>query len=284
MSGSMDTTFGNTLRMVMYNRFVWECLLEVEKENYDLDGQGDDFDVYHDGSIENERIYKAYYTVWGKNKTGCHGLGQILKYLKFGTIADTTFCSTECFYCDKCQSYRIVRQLERFITLNQWSKTLLSLSNHDQAFFLTSLCKANELWIGQLDIFKQANQWLDYNVHLPSKTIAGKPKKMLPVDPVFDFMKEDLPAIHMKLLDIDPSYRYSMLDRISPKGDCCNKAFREQVLTMRYGLEPSEIDGICQKISNTPKGMSVVLIPELIDGFATRKLYDASSGLYHADC
>jgi len=281
MSGNMDTTFGNTLRMSLYNRYVWEVLLKVERDAYDLDAAGDDFDVYHDGSIDRATIERAYYVVWTKGKIKpdgtyyepIHGLGQILKYLKFGTIADTSFCSTEAFYCKECNSYRIIRQLERFITLNQWSKTLLSLSNHDQAYFLTTLYEANKLWIGELDIFKQANEWLNYNVHKPSKILAGRQKKFLPFDAYYNFLVTDEAAIHTKLRSIDPSLFYSIRDRVGDNFECCNQAFRTQVLERRYGLVPSAIDSICYVISNTPKENESCRIPDLIEAFRTRLTY-----------
>lgn len=281
MSGNMDTTFGNTLRMSMYNRFVWEYILEVNKDDYDLDCAGDDFDVFHDGMIQNSKIKEAYYKVWqdGKMIDGTfvlpvHGLGQILKFMNFGTINGSSFCSTECFFCQDCNSYRIVRQLERFITLNQWSKTLLSLSAHDQAYFLTSLYEANKLWIGELDIFKQANEWLNYNVHQPSKLISGKKRKFLSFDTKFQYLVEDEDPLHARLRAIDPSLFYSVRDRISIKKSCCNKAWRENVLTRRYDIAGNNIDEVCFIIANTPKEKNVCIIPDLIAGFKTRKSYN----------
>jgi hypothetical protein len=282
MSGNMDTSFGNTLRMSLYNRFVWEDILHVDRDSYDLDCQGDDFDVFHDGMISRDRITEAYYQVWTKGTTQNgvylnpeHGLGQILKYLKFGTIGDTSFCSTECFYCPECSSYRIIRQLERFITLNQWSKTLLSLSNHDQSYFLTSLYEANKLWIGKLDIFKQANCWLDYNVHSPSKILKGHNKKTLAYDPRFEFLVTKEPPIMAKLQQLDKSTYYSMKDRISEKKSCCNEAFKKQVLFDRYGLTADQVSSICDTIQSTPKYKNTCALPDLIQGFRTRQLYDA---------
>jgi hypothetical protein len=283
MSGNMDTSFGNTLRMAMYNRYVWEVILGVDKDSYDLDAQGDDFDVFHDGLISRKQIRVAYYTVWsdGKlNQDGTyvvpeHGLGQILKYLNFGTISDTSFCSTEAFYCPTCQSYKVVRQLERFATLNQWSKTLLSLSDHDQAYFLTSLYQANKLWIGELDIFKQLNEWLNYNTHQPSRIITGLKRKYLPHDRRFDYLKDDEHPIMYRLRSFDPSLFYSLRDRVMNNYSCCNIAFREQVLERRYGLTQSAIDSICDTISNTPKNSAQCCLPDLIEGFKARSNYKA---------
>lgn len=280
MSGNMDTTFGNTLRMAMYNRYVWEWCMKVPKDSYDLDCQGDDFDVFHDGNISNETIASYYYKVWqkGEFKDGkfllpIHGLGQILKFISFGTISDTSFCSTECFYCPQCKSYKIVRQLERFITLNQWSKTLLSLSNHDQAYFLTCLYEANKLWIGELDIFKQANEWLNYGVTKPSATITGKAKKILQYDKRFEHLVEKQSPLLSKLCAIDPTLKYSLQDRVSSKLDCCNKAWRETVLTRRYDMPASTITSTIDTIIKTDKYANNCMLPDLIAGFKTRTSY-----------
>jgi len=160
-TGNMDTTFANTLRMAMYNRFVNEIILGLQPEDYDLDAAGDDFTNYLPTYLTKEQVSNAYYTAFANPKQkGKHGLGQILKFLKFSDIEDIDFCSTECFYDAEQQSYKILRKLDRFITLTPWSQKALAMSREEQYWYMMDLWEANNQWIGDLPIYKEYNDLL----------------------------------------------------------------------------------------------------------------------------
>lgn len=164
-SGDMDTTFANTLRMIMYNRYILETKMLQHPEAYSLAVGGDDFVACVYPSTDKEAIVQAYHQVFLpiKKFTGPieHGLGQLLKFLKISDdLADSDFCSTQVFYCKGCKSYKMVRKLDRFLHHTAYSRTALSMNDVETARYCVQLYLANDDWLHGLPILSDYNDVL----------------------------------------------------------------------------------------------------------------------------
>jgi hypothetical protein len=255
-SGNCDTTFGNTMRMACYNRFIFEHMLCKDRDAYDLDAAGDDFGVYVPPDWDIGEIERAYYKVFAGSKSGLadwktaeHGLGQILKFLKVSDIEGTDFCSTETFYCKGCNSYRITRKLDRFLTLTPWSHSALAMSAEEQRSYMHALHDANEMWMKGLPIFTEYNDWLlkfaPQAKANPKKTKTPKHKypDVLPVNPKILKAYHDTDEAYFKNLlarGLEKDEAYAMYTRVSPKQPCCADSYRKY-LTRAYGVTSDEI-------------------------------------------
>ena len=206
-SGSPDTTLMNTIKMIMYNRFVLEYFLDLTTAQYGILCKGDDATIFLPYKISNSQIEKAYYTVFSNKKTGVHGLGQIAKYLKIGEITDVDFCSTSTVYCSESQNYKIIRKLDRFLSLTPWSRKALHYSNNDLKIYLQSLYEGNLAWIGNMPIYRAYNQLLKQDMtDVVVKLKTGEKKKYLEVE-----AKDDIETS----LYLDKDYIYSNESRHS---------------------------------------------------------------------
>jgi len=267
LSGSMDTTFANTLRMALYNRFVAEAYLKLSPDEYDIDAKGDDFALFVSPMISDDAIKSAYYSVFSKNKTGIFGLGQILKFLKIGTIDTLDFCSTEVFWSNKLKSFKIVRQLGRFMQLSGWSHTVLSLSLKERKQYLHALYESNLHWMKGLPIFEEYNNLMKMNFFFAASAKAGPKKKIRPTLKQHLHKVVDGHALTLKSYSADDYY--ANLDRISDKTGC-----REDYLLhlqKHYNLWPKEVEQICNSISNAKDGSQMIYSTALIDAFEYKR-------------
>jgi len=158
-SGSCDTTLMNTLKMAIYNRYVVEHVAKTPKNLYDLICKGDDSVVFIHSIIDESKLMEAYAKVFIDKKTGVHGLGQISKYLKIGTINDVDFCSTSTVELSY-GNFAITRQLDRFLTFTPWSRKAVKMSDEDIRVYKTMLYISNLQWINDLPIFSEFNRLL----------------------------------------------------------------------------------------------------------------------------
>jgi hypothetical protein len=271
-SGAMDTSFGNTFREIMYVRYVCERILKLRKEEYELSVAGDDFELYLHPWHEDHTIRAAFMQVFaGAMQAQPHGLGQLLKFMNISTIQASSFCSTEVFWCDGCQSYKVVRQLPRFLATLSWSHTALSLSAEQKAIYFTSLYESNLHWMKGLPIFSELNDWLNYGA-TDYKSMSGDTKERLYVPPEERFLEQHDSVLEAMLRRIDPDKYHSTKLQKSEKFDCCVQAFYG-VLAERYGLPYSTVVQLQATIKGTSKYERVVLIPELVAAVEYRTNY-----------
>lgn len=169
-SGSADTTLMNTLRMSLYNRYVCERLCGLEWGAYEVKSKGDDTvavfrtDTNMDFIIQNYKRAFVYGVSSSKYSTTIHGLGQIAKYFKIGTIEDIDFCSTETVWCPRMGGYKILRQLKRFATTTVWSRSAKSLGFNEFKIYCESLYQSNLCWMNGIPIYRVINYYLHKNV------------------------------------------------------------------------------------------------------------------------
>lgn len=248
-SGSCDTTLMNTLRMAIYNRYVIEQKLGINKDKYGLLAKGDDAAVFLPNIVTDLKIREAYAKVFYTKKyrptevTVQHGLGQIAKYIKIGDISDIDFCSTSTFYAKSINSYKIVRQLGRFLTLTPWSRKALSMSDDDIKIYKMSLYVSNLKWMEGLPIFHKYNEtFLKQDLTgVKAKLVTGEKKQLLP---------EDIGNIDFNYY-MDKDMLYSNKDRSSLKKpdpqDYMDFLFekhsltKEQVADIEYAINISKL-------------------------------------------
>lgn len=267
-TGNMDTTFANTLRMDMYIRYIIEAVVGLEKDQYDLKTQGDDFAAALPTSTDTKLIENAFLTVFSKDKTGCFGLGQILKFLCFTDLSGLDFCSTEAYY-EPDQGYKLVRKLDRFLTLTCWSQKALSLSSQEQYFYMMQLYESNTKWIGDLPIYKEYNDLIYHfaqklNVGRTLKQKQGKPKKFRDISPhyvkLYASMKDEEFDINTRILGKDEAY--SLKARISEKHG--SHAGFLNMLSERYGLSTTQVRAIQAELIQA-KNLKVTDLIDLSD-------------------
>lgn len=246
-SGDPQTSFGNTLLNVCYNRFVWEEILGAKNDDYLLKVSGDDGEVMHLGNFQQKIIDDAYYKIYvKKRKTQAHGLGLIAKYIKHVDSSQSDFCSTMSFWCSQC-GFKMVRDIKRFFHLMPYSLKMGTMSRRNQMAYEKALWEANRKWIGDLPILKQYNDLLYHSTTYPIPS-TGLEKKIIPHDGL-DNLYNELEEPYLALLrQFDNDVFWSTKDRISEKCSECIIGFR-QILVEKACIYDNDIDKICDKIS-----------------------------------
>lgn len=155
-SGSPDTTFGNTLRMIMYIRFtLYKGGLEYDRD-YKLLVKGDDFVIFSRVTMDYEKLFNKYWVRAAKNPkeyfSSFYGLGQILKFLKIETdYRSIDFCSTNVIQ-DR-EVFKIVRQPLRMDPLAHYSTKALHLDNKQLCLYYLALADSVDSWAKNLPFF-----------------------------------------------------------------------------------------------------------------------------------
>lgn len=176
-SGSMDTTLMNTLRMALYNRFVVETVMKINRDDYELICKGDDSCVFLPSNVSESKIRIAFNKIFSTKKTGIHGLGQIAKYLKIGDISDIDFCSTSTFYSAAAQGYKITRKIDRFLALTPWSRKALKMSFNEIKVLRQAIYVGNLAWMKGLPLFTEYNDNYQEDLTGISVYTKGGPQK-----------------------------------------------------------------------------------------------------------
>ncbi len=277
-SGDMDTTFGNTLRMCLYIRYIAEEGLGLTAEQYDLDVSGDDFALFVSQNVSDKLIRERFYQVFATANQDEHGLGQVLKFLKITGIEGYDFCSSECFWSETNQSYYITRKLDRFLTMTCYSQKALGMSIFEQRQYMLDLYDANNIWAHDLPIFSNYNNLLKrYAERLPSgktKNKNGKSKLIFPVNKddciLYDLERDT--RLEKLTHQFSRDEAYSLVDRMTPidnvRSDYYSYLFR------RYNLSPQMVDDICLAIDKADPKSWEINCPSLEDLLSYKAKHD----------
>jgi hypothetical protein len=198
LSGSMDTTLMNTIRMACYNRFVNECLCGLEYGvDYACIAKGDDTVAVYNSLVDLKLVQAQYQRVffsknaapekeWGNIN---HGLGQIAKFYHWGPLEDIDFCSVSVFYVPQYNCYRMTRKLDRFLNLTGWTTKIHSnIETYVAKVYTRMLGIMNLKWMQDLPIFRAYNALLLRDVPVDSsKPYSGEIKQLLENAEVFNF-------------------------------------------------------------------------------------------------
>ncbi len=251
-SGSMDTTLMNTIRMALYNRFVIEYHYGINKSDYELLAKGDDCTVFLNSAKTNvEEVIKCYKKVFSEKKTGVHGLGQIAKYLKVGNIEDVDFCSTSTY--KSREGYKIIRKMDRFLSLTPWSRKYLSLTPDEKKIYMHSLYLSNLKWMEGLPFFEEYNDLLKQDLTgLKARLVIGQTKKILDVE---EYQYIDWNFYQDR--DEKYAFRDRMSDKSQTKDDFTIAAFE------KYGLQKQDLFALREAISSGEKVLQVLSFEHL---------------------
>jgi len=284
MSGNCDTTLMNTFRMACYNRFVIERIMQIPRDDYELACKGDDSRISLHYTVDKDEVVKAYYTVFARaNKDKLvkardikHGIGQIMKFLKISDMTDIDFCSTETYWCEGCNSFKITRQLKRFITLTPYSNSMLSLDHNDRLAYMQALCDSNEKWCKGLPIYRVYNDMLRTKFKT-TKINGGRQRKLLPLGELDLFLaaKFKTKSIDHEVYIFGRDMAYGLIDRLSAKKDCCVESYYT-FLYNNYNLTRNDIHIIEKEIINCGESFHSDLLEE-----AFQERSDRYSALMH---
>jgi len=265
LSGNMDTKLMNTLPNVILHRYVVEVLLNINKDHYELIVTGDDSVVSLPTYLTNQDIVNAYKQVFIMAKNiddelkihyAHHGCGMTLKYLQISeNINDADFCSTECFQCNTCNTYRITRKLDRYLKMTPWSTKINNLPVNQQNTYKNQLYIANLEWMDGLPIFRSLNSYLQVTSLNKINLTTGKQKKQLPLTPQMYKWKQMMidSKMEQRLLELmkhfDKGEAYNMLARKQTINKCCIVAYYDRLFT-KLGLTRNMVNSIEFDIEN----------------------------------
>jgi hypothetical protein len=290
-SGSSDTTFFNTVVTAVMQRYTFEVVLQIPKDEYGLTAKGDDSAEAISPSVLNTDIRAAFKQVYyqaadvkGTYTTYYpkHGCGMVLKFLSISdNLDDIDYCSTNCFYCTTC-GYKLTRKLDRFIYLTPWSDSVVNLTPIERESYKQSLYKSNLKWMDGLPIYSALNNMLQTGVK-NIKVKPGQSRKQLPLNNVdaawfnrmFNPAREKRRA---KLQQIfGKSAAYSILDQVSKISPCCIKAY-ELWLFNKCGLTQSDIaivdNDITTSIGDTYESPTLSLALSMYEEYKNTLLLD----------
>jgi len=257
-SGEYPTTHGNTELVARLIRYVMEVILNINVDNYELLVKGDDFVIFVQ-PMDKEAIKNAFKQVFetkgiipdGKCK---YKSGTALKFLKFGTIFDTDFCSTETFYCKDCKTHRVTRKLQRYYTLTPFTRNLNSASKEEVSNYKNAIYEADLKWSDNLQLFQCFGERFKSKVY-PLKIKKGKSKEILKledgsddvVDTDFNKFIESFGIYHTKALK-EMYHAYKLHPKNRPQ-KCCDY-WHKKVCSLKFGWTMEEIDTIIDGIKN----------------------------------
>lgn len=274
-SGDPQTSFGNTVNMVFVIRYVMEVKLGFKPHEYCLKIAGDDGEILHSSNLHESEFKAAFYEVFTKQKNATqHGLGLTLKYLKFGSLYESDFCSTEAFECLKC-GFKMIRQLSRFINLMPYSLKLQKMTLLQQYAYIKALKISNDKWIGDLPIFKQYNDLLYNGIALDITNLV--PPKWAITKDEFDVenIADDTPELCI-LKNLDPDMYWASKTRVSIKCKDCTIGFLK-MLNHRYGITEADVSVIISDISKIKDPFNDILhSPTLLQALRFREGFIAN--------
>jgi len=232
MSGNSDTTFGNTVRMSMVNRFILDQL----NIDYELWCKGDDFVIFlKNDNINLEEVYYKYWVKGNKKKSYGnkeYGLGLVLKFLKTGPISDFDFCSTNVI--QEGNKFKLVRLADRMNYLTHWSIKALSMSREQQNEYMNSIAQGIDSWAANMPYFSDYSKLIKY--HYPINSTKNKNKKGIEKIQLIDHLKDN--DAEMRELGRDEFYSHKLrISQVTLRDETVY-----QFLYNKYGLTITDID------------------------------------------
>lgn len=286
-SGEYPTTHGNTELVSRLIRYVMEVVLNYDKDSYEMLVKGDDFVIFV-VPTDHETIRNAFKEVFETRGIKADGKtvyksGTALKFLKFGTIFDTDFCSTDTFYCKDCKTHRVTRKLNRYYTLTPFTRNVFGLSSNEIDNYKNALYTSDKKWSSNLELFTCFGERFKAPLH-KIKIKKGKSKMIIPLEEGFvednnnykleEFGKQ-FGINQVKTAIKDHYYTWSLHPKTPPK-ECCNK-WHKKICSIKYGWTSDEVELIIKNI-NEYKDVSDILLR----GFDYNdKIYQAKYEFYY---
>jgi hypothetical protein len=246
-----------------------EEVLGFIPEQYGINAKGDDCVVaapeFYSKTLLREAFNSVYYQssyIKGEyaNLITNYGCGMVLKFLSISDyLDDIDFCSTNCFYCEDCKTFRLTRKIDRFITLTPWSDSIFNLNDDQQSAYLHNLYLSNLKWCEGLSIFTPLNNTLRTN-NYTSYNKAGKPRKQLPLN-IRDaywyskmFNHHNIQLTYKLIQQFGKAQAYGLINQVSGIKKCC-KISHNEWLKHKLSLDDNDIIKIESDINNHANGV-----------------------------
>lgn len=291
-SGENSTTFKNTFLSGIVFRFLYEYKLHLTKADYMLACKGDDSLAMLPDTFDINKLLAAMHEIYpfailGNNEYAPffqHGCGLTIKYCQLAHDTNSiNLCSTNTFYCKTCKHHRIVRQLDRFITLIPWSEKMKDLPKNKYRAYCTALYKANLRWCKGLSIFSWINDDLNYDDNTNYIIDSSVRRKTLPLA---EWEKKLLRTVYKhdesqqtQFLKLCQQFGHNLAYTLSLQEqnlqNCCIGAFDEWLYTY-YNLTQIDLQQIKHDFKHKRyvyKGTTYYDSPTLVDGLAYYKKY-----------
>jgi hypothetical protein len=170
-SGSPDTTLMNTIRMVMYNRYVNEHLTKLKPYiDYWLWVKGDDVVCFYKDDLEMRLAHSNYLKVFtSKGNIQPHGLGQIAKFYKIGNIEDIDFCSINVIKTLD-NRYKVIRNIKSIATKENYSLKAAKYTQEELLEYHQSILTSVDKWVGGNNMLKQYYECIHNNQKVTRKS------------------------------------------------------------------------------------------------------------------
>jgi len=211
-SGSMDTTFANTITNLSIHNYIQDRL-QIPRDRFIHRCSGDDYNGLIDPYYADKRLMNAIEGVW-------YSLNLLPKYVKVGGYDSITFCSTNVipYKEDGIQKFKITRQFERMYPLSHFSMKAHSYSYGQMKTYYTDLAIANAQWAHDMPFYG----FYTTAYHIMASAIKDKPKPLakpgkpkltfkLGVKSAFKTHEEEIQAQRVSNRRPDPSYVYAYL-------------------------------------------------------------------------
>jgi len=152
-SGDCDTTLMNTIRMVMYNRYVNDKAGLVFGKDYVCFSKGDDFTLMYKPYITREQINKIYYKYFldsvpdpSQPNASIYGIGQVLKFLEGGDASTIKFCSLRAWFTTPAENeIYLTRDIGKFMTLSKYSRKTKNYTLLQKIIYLQDIAYSLEV-------------------------------------------------------------------------------------------------------------------------------------------
>lgn len=265
-SGMSATTWLNSFVEIVIKRYVYENLLNLDKNSYGLCVKGDDSVAAVPAYIERDRIVEAfrqsyYFADLTKHYLSPlymrHGSGLTLKFLSISdTLTDSDFISTHCYYCYNCKKHRFTRKIDRFISLTPWSTQAINLNDKNRLKYYQDLYVANGIWCRNLPIFHELNSYLYTGVKGNFTKNTSKSKMKLPLndndkvwqDKMFNLSDEE--KLRKLLSTYERSFAYTQFNfRDTSISQCCADSYKLWLME-KMKLSENEITTIQKQLLN----------------------------------
>jgi hypothetical protein len=176
-SGSMDTTFGNTLINASV-AYTVRKYLNLRWSQMPSANAGDDHSSFvSDQTLQDYPIVDTIKLVWS-------GLGLVPKHILIGDFSSITFCSTNVipFQIDNETHFKIVRQVNKLFPLSHYSIKAMNLSAGQMKTYYNEMAIGNEFWDNNMpfySLYSKAYRQMASRIDAAPLPIAnvGKPKQ-----------------------------------------------------------------------------------------------------------
>lgn len=152
-SGDCDTTLMNTIRMVMYNRYVNDKAGLVFGRDYVCFSKGDDFTLMYKPYVTRDQIHKIYYKYFldsvpdpSQPQSCIYGIGQVLKFLEGGDASTIKFCSLRAWFLTPNENkIYLTRDTSKFLTISKYSRKTKNYTLLQKIIYLRDIAYSLEV-------------------------------------------------------------------------------------------------------------------------------------------